>query len=188
MNPETETPVLDAFLTGLGLIWSPGMEAAKLQCEWNAHTLEETASAAERAGYQVCYADLPDKVSGFSDVVEGQSYIVLNRAKSRDDLEFTLPHELGHQVLHLKPSRRNCLSQAPGTNSEEFEANLFATTWVMWAGNEKQRQELVRENREAAATIISSCLQTIFLVVVAVIVCIGSKPFPAQYPGLTDRR
>lgn len=169
-----------------GKLWVPGAEAVRLQVEFDARSLEETAAAAERAGYTVCYVDLPEKVSGFADIIDGQAYIVLNRAKSRTNLEYTLPHELGHHVLHLKPSRDTGSSELPAIATKELEAHLFAATWITRLGNDKQQKEILLENTEASTALFACVFVTVFLAVVALLAHIGSKLFPVQHRALPE--
>lgn len=186
MKPENEVSISDVLLECLGEIWSPCGEAARLQVEFNARSLEETAAAAERVGCKVCCVDLPEKVSGFADMIDGQAYIVLNRAKSRINLEYTLAHELGHHVLHLNPSRDTRPSEFPVTGSEELEANLFAVTWISWQGTDGRQDELLRENKEASATVLACFFVTVLLAVVALLAHIGSKLFPMRHRALPE--
>jgi hypothetical protein len=186
MKPENEVSMSDVLLECLGEIWSPCGEAARLQAELGARSLEETVAAAERTGCAVCYVDLPEKVSGFADIIDGQAYIVLNRAKSRINLEYTLPHELGHHVLHLNPSRDNRPSEFPVTGREELEANLFAVTWISWQGTDRRQDEVLRENKEASATVLACFFATLLLAVVALLAYIGSKLFPVQHRALPE--
>jgi IrrE N-terminal-like domain len=183
MKPGNDISTFECLLLGVGEIWSPAGEALRLQKDLNVHSLEETAAAAERAGCEVCYADLPEKVSGFADIIEGKAHIVLNRAKSRQDLEYTLPHELGHCVLHLNPSRNPSQSGFPEMAMAEFQANLFASTWVNWLGDDRQRKEMLTGNRESSTAIVMSLLFTLVLVAIAIIGWVCSKLF--DVPRLT---
>ena len=180
MNPGNDISLLDLFLQELGKIWSPAGEALRLQGELTVHSLEETAAAAERAGCEVCYVDLPDKVSGFADTIEGKPHIVLNRAKSRQNLEYTLPHELGHCVLHLDPTQNSGQSRFPNIGTAEFQANLFATTWVNSLGNDRQREDMLANNRDSRAALVGSFILTLALVVIAILAWLYSKFFDAQ--------
>ena len=158
--------VLD-FLT---MIWTPGMEAWKLQRDWNVGSLEDILAAAERAGYEICYADLPTRVSGFALVMAGQPYIVVNRAKSSQHQQYTVVHELGHHVLHLNPSRDSQqLALFSSKDMAEAEANLFAATWLMIVAKDKVREEMVRENPEALLFPAVSVLMTGAVILIAVL-------------------
>lgn len=177
MKPGNENSTFECLIQSVAEIWSPAGEAMKLQRELNVHSLEETTAAAERVGCEVCYADLPEKVSGFADIIEGKAHIVLNRAKSRQNLEYTLPHELGHCVLHLNPLRNPSQSEFPDMAMAEFQANLFAASWVNGLGNDKQRDEVMTGNRESSTAIVTSLLLTLALVAIAIIAWVCSKLF-----------
>lgn len=186
MTPGNELSMFDVALECLGKIWSPGAEAARLQAESNARSLEETIAAAERAGCKVYYVDLPEKVSGFAEIIEGQACIVLNRAKPRINLEYTLPHELGHQVLHLNPSRDTGRSEFSAMR--ELEADLFAATWIMWSATGGRQDEMLLKNPEASTTVFMSLFAALLLVLVALVVHIGSKLLPGRHPALPEAR
>ncbi len=180
MKPDNNASTSDLLLQGVAKIWSPAGEALRLQKDLNVHSLAETASAAERAGCEVCYVDLPEKVSGFADMIDGKAHIVLNRSKSRQNLEYTLPHELGHCVLHLNPSRDDGDTELPEMSTAEFQADLFAVTWVNWAGNDRQREELLKENRESSTAVVMGLILTVALIAVAIIAWLCSKRFDAR--------
>lgn len=167
MNRGPEMSPWEMFLEGMQLLGSPAWEAAKLQSQRKAHTLEETVAAAERCGCVVEYADLPEKVSGFADTIEGQPYIVLNRAKPHIDLEYTLPHELGHHVLKV---------EVQGT--EELGANLFAVAWITSSGNER-RDEVLQNNAEAFTTMLTWLFGTLVFALVALLFYFNAKFAPA---------
>jgi IrrE N-terminal-like domain len=186
MRPGTEISMLDVLIYGLERICSPAGAAARLQARLNARSLEETAAAAEREGYEVCHADLPENVSGFADIIEGQPYIVLNRAKSRNNLEYTLSHELAHQVLHLNPSRDTSPSEFPAAGMEELEAHLFAVAWITWAGSGRHQEEVLLENPEASVAVRGWLFFMLLLVVVVLIGYICSKLFSPQRPILPE--
>lgn len=81
MKSDVEFSVFDILGQSLERLWKPGMEAIKLRLNHNVQTVEEIPFAAERAGYQIPYVDLPMRVSGFSQVIEGKPHIVVNRTK-----------------------------------------------------------------------------------------------------------
>lgn len=175
MKPEYEGSTTEMLLQGFDTIWSAAGEAIKLQEELNVCSLEETAAAAERAGCEVCYADLPEKVSGFAKVIEGRPIIVLNRAKSPLNLQYTLPHELGHCVLHLDASRDAVRPRLALKGAAEFEAHLFAAFWVTDSGNGQQSREVLAANPESLVTILGGLVATLALVVIAIIAWLCSK-------------
>jgi hypothetical protein len=104
-------------------------------------------AALDRAGYEVCYVDLPDKVSGFAKIIEGKPHIVLNRAKSEEHLLYTMPHELGHHILHLDDSR-DIQQKLPYAHLTEFQAHQFATLWILYLANDKEREDVLSQNPE----------------------------------------
>ena len=69
----------------------------------------------------VLVGDLPEQVSGYSDIIDGERYIFLNRNRSGCHLIHTMQHELGHHLLdHLCPDKlKNRIA--------EFEAPVFAS-------------------------------------------------------------
>jgi Zn-dependent peptidase ImmA (M78 family) len=188
MKSGIEVSLLEVFLTELAKIWSAGGEAVQLKKELNVRSLDETASAAELLGCVICYADLPRKVSGFAEIIEGKPHIVLNRAKSRKSLEYTLSHELGHQVLHLSSPRATSQSRSINIEAAEFEADLFAAMWIMWLGNERQRKEVFLENPESSAAIATCLFSTVFLAVIALLAHVCSKLFRAQHTALPEAK
>ncbi len=80
---------LEAVLQVLEMIWAPGAEAVRVRQALGVRSMADMSAALDRAGYEVCHVDLPDAVSGFAKVIEGQPVIVLNRAKSEPHLQFT---------------------------------------------------------------------------------------------------
>jgi Zn-dependent peptidase ImmA (M78 family) len=137
----------------LGKIWEPSGEAYKVQNDLGVRLMEETTGALERAGYEICPVDLPEKVSGFAQIIGDRPHVVLNRAKSRQELQYTLPHELGHHILHLNPARESDPLGFPGLGDAELEADLFATSWFLLLGNGKQRNDVLLLNPESSRTL-----------------------------------
>src|ERR1700674_3807941 len=156
------------MLEGLEMIWAPGVEAAKVQQAWGVRSLADMTAALERAGYEVCCADLPERVSGFAKVIEGKPHIVLNRAKSAGHLQYTIPHELGHHVLHLDDSR-NPQPRLPSADLTEFQAHQFATLWVLLLANDKEREDVFRQNPEWLMVGLLSLLMTAGAIVIPLI-------------------
>lgn len=140
-------PSLQAVMEGLGVIWAPGVEAIKVHQSLAVRSLADLSAAVQRAGYEVCWVDLPEKISGFATVIEEQPLIVLNRAKSAQHQQFTLVHELAHHVLHLGASQVPQLaSSSEGT--AEFQAHQFATWFLLLLANDKNREEVLNQNPE----------------------------------------
>ena|ERR1700682_1770329 len=159
---------LEFILEGLEMILAPGAEAMKVQQALGVRSLADMPTALKRAGYEVCYVDLPDKVSGFAQVIEGQPHIVLNRAKSAEHTHFTVPHELGHHVLHLNVSR----DAQPGLPSEgfaDFQAHQFATLWILFLANERERQDVLNQNPEWLLVTATSLLMTAGVILIPLI-------------------
>jgi len=186
MKPGKEIPTLEGVIECLGVIWLPAVEATRLREGLGVRSLEETATAAEQAGCEVCFADLPEKVSGFAEIIGGRPHIVLNRTKSPNHLKYTLPHELGHQVLHLNLSSRSSQSRLPNLGAEEFQAHLFATTWIIALGNDEQREEVLQANPISFVITITSLFFSILVVVIALAMHIYSKLLPTQQAALPE--
>jgi Zn-dependent peptidase ImmA (M78 family) len=165
---------LQAVLESLELIWAPGAEAAKVQQALGVRSLADMAAALERAGYEVCYVDLPERVSGFAKVIEGKPHIVLNRAKSAEHLRFTVSHELGHHVLHLDASR-DPQTGLPSEGIAEFQAHQFATLWVLLVANDKERQDVLNQNPEWLLVGATSLLMTAGVILIPLIAHLWSS-------------
>lgn len=158
---------LEVMLEGLEMIWAPGAEAVKVQQAWDMRSLADMPAALERAGYEVCRVDLPDRVSGFAQVIEGKPHIVLNRTKSAEHLQYTMSHELGHHVLHLDDSRNHPV--LPSADLMEFQAHQFATLWILYLANDKEREDVLRQNPEWLMVCFISLLMTAGAVVIPLI-------------------
>jgi hypothetical protein len=187
MQSENQSSYLKTFFEVLGAVWSAGGQAVQLKKELNVSSLRDTAAVAERVGCVVCYADLPKRVSGFAEIIEGKSHIVLNRAKPRKDLEYTLSHELGHHVLHLNPPSDTAQVGFLTIGTAEFQADLFAATWIMWLGNKRQRKEVLLENPEFAV-VVSCLIATILLALITLFAHVCSKFFRPQSATLPEAK
>jgi Zn-dependent peptidase ImmA (M78 family) len=175
MTPQKEISNLEIIFRCLGVLWTPGAEALKLQKDLGVRSLEETGAAAERAGYEVCYVDLPEGVSGFADVIAGKPHIVLNRAKSPQHLQYTLPHELAHHVLHLNPSRDLDELATSDIDAQELQAHLFATGWVILLARGEQRIDVLRHNPELQMTLAASVFMTLLVILTGLFVHLWSR-------------
>jgi len=160
MTPDRRTSVFEVIWGCLNVIWGPGAQALKLQHSLGVRSMDETGPAAERAGYEVCYVDLPESISGFADVIAGKPHVVLNRAKARSELHYTLPHELAHHVLHLNSPDNPDQPTAVDLNAQEFEAHMFSTMWMMLLAKGDQRNDLLRHNPELRLMLVGSLLVT----------------------------
>jgi len=169
MTPDNQDSLFISVLEVLDVIWNPGVEARSVQKALKVQSLEDTVVAAERAGYEVAYVDLPESVSGFATVIDGQPFIAVNRAKPRSQVAYTVSHELGHHILHLKPScRTNPLGNPPDEGMEEFEANMFAASWVYWAADSNEKNDVLRQNHESVVLTLS-----IFLSLGVIVTALG---------------
>jgi hypothetical protein len=79
--------------------------------------------------------------------IEGKPHVVLNRAKSVEHLQYTMPHELAHHVLHLDESR-NPQRRPPSAGLMEFQAHQFAILWILYVANDKEREDVLGQNPE----------------------------------------
>jgi IrrE N-terminal-like domain len=162
-------------------IWTPAVEAGRIQKEFDVRSLGETSAAAVRAGYEVSYVDLPTQVSGLAISIAGKPHIVINRAQSREDQQYTLPHELGHHILHLNPARdpdQSLLSTHK--DAAEFEADMFAAAWVMFAARDQEREDVLRENPEVPAFMALLVLMTGGILLVALLGYLLKRLFPIR--------
>jgi len=178
MKPNSEIPVWKAILEGLALIWSPGMEAIKLQLESNVQSVEDISIVASRAGYELHYADLPANVGGLA--IENTPYIAVNRAMPRHHQAYTIAHELGHQVLHLTPAQESQPPLGEFKHLGEFQANMFASILIFGVTNDADREAIIRQNPEAMLVPVAASFITIVGLAVAVIFYFGSRLRPAQ--------
>jgi Zn-dependent peptidase ImmA (M78 family) len=153
MKKNERVSSFEIVLQCLWRIWEPAGVAFRVQRALGVRSLEETTSALERAGFEICLVDLPEKVSGVAAIIADRPHIVLNRAKSQDELQYTLPHELGHHKLHLKPVRDYDPLGFPGSDDAEFEADLFAVSWLFFLSKDKQRNAMLLQNPEISRTL-----------------------------------
>jgi Zn-dependent peptidase ImmA (M78 family) len=155
------------------MIWKPGVEALMLQRDLNIQSAEDITFAAERAGYEISYVDLPEKISGFAEVIEGTHHIVVNRAKPPEHNKFTIAHEVGHHVLHFSSLHNAGETNWPNHSNAEFEANLFGAMLVTTVTNPKEQDEMLRHNPEIVSTFAVSVFGTVLaiLMVVAIWIC-----------------
>jgi len=93
---------------------------------------------------------------------------VLNRAKSAEHLQYTMPHELGHHVLHLDKSK-DPQSRLPSAHLMEFQAHQFATLWILYLANDKEREDVLSQNPEWLMIGLISLLMTAGAIVIPLI-------------------
>lgn len=172
---------LQAVLECVEAIWSPGIEAVKFQQALGVRSLAEMPAALERAGYEVCFTDLPERVSGFAKVIEGKPHIVLNRAKSAKHLQFTMPHELGHHILHLDASRDPGPFGPPTDGTAEFQAHQFAALWILLLADNKEREDVLNQNSEWLLVAAISLLMTAGAILAPLIVYLWSHLSRARF-------
>ena len=173
---------LDAVLEVLEMIWNPGMEARRLQKDLEVRSRDDTGAAAERAGYEVNYVDLPESVSGFATVIDGQPVIAVNRAKPLPHIQYTLSHELGHQVLHLSPSRQpDPLGILSNEDVKEFQAHMFAASWVLAMPDSEDKKQILEQNPEANMVTLAM-FASFVVIVVALLAYLASPLFPTPPP------
>jgi Zn-dependent peptidase ImmA (M78 family) len=164
MNTGERMSSLGIVLQCLGKIWEPAGEAFRVQNDLGVRSLEETTGALERAGYEICHVDLPGKVSGFAQVIADKPHVVLNRAKSKQELQYTVPHELGHHILHLNAVDDFDPDGFPRIGNAELEAGLFATSWLFCLDEDKQRNVVLLRNPEISRTLSIYFLLSVMIV------------------------
>src|SRR5712692_4672108 len=177
MRSDAKGSSLDMVLEGLGMIWNPGVEALKLQQELSVRSLEDVSAAAERAGYEVCYADLPMRVSGFALVIAGKPCIVVNRAKSPQHRQYTVAHELGHHVLHVNPSHDPNKLGLSTEGMADFQAHMFASALVIWVMKDEEREDVLRQNPESFAILLASIFITAAIILIPLLAYLWSRLF-----------
>ncbi|WP_018275153.1 ImmA/IrrE family metallo-endopeptidase [Teredinibacter turnerae] len=114
------------------LLEQSGITSAPVDVELVAKTL----------GIEIQFDDLDDDVSGFLSVEPGRSVAVINQNHHSNRQRFTIAHELGHYVLHVKSEEGLFIDKkytvhhrdhksSLGTIEKEREANLFASSLLM---------------------------------------------------------
>ena len=158
---------LGIVLECLWRLWGPVGVAFRVQRALGICSSEETTGALARAGYEVCFVDLPEQISGFAAIIADRPHIVLNRAQSQEELQYTMPHELGHHALHLNPVGDYDPLGFPDLGDAELEADLFAMSWLFFLGKDRQRNVVLLQNPEIRRTLISY-----FFVSVVFVLCV----------------
>jgi hypothetical protein len=180
MKPDVEISSFDVVVESLGVIWNPGAEALKMQQSLDVQSVEDIPFAAERAGYEISYVDLPANVSGFPLVVAGKPHIVVNRAKPSKHSRFTIAHELGHHVLHLNSSHDADQGRPLTNGMAEFQANMFATMLVVTVPNQVDQEEMLSQNPELRSTAVVSIFVTFATIFGSLIAWVCSHLFHKQ--------
>lgn len=114
-----------------------GPEAAAefLRARWNLgnQPIGNMIQLLELHGIAVFSAQEKDtdlRFDAFSFFSDGQPYVFLSASKTPEHDRFDAAHELGHLVMHNSPIHKE-------TKSREFEANLFASAFLMPAADVK---------------------------------------------------
>ncbi len=188
MRPDSEVLASDMVLVGLGMIWNPGAEALKLRLDLNVCSLEDIPAAAGRVGCEIRCVDLPPKVSGYAAVIANKPYIVVNRAKSPRHQQYTVAHELGHHVLHLNSAQDPNQLGLQTKDIAEFQANMFAATLIFATTNDKEREDVLKQNPESLTTPILAIFATVLVLVIALLFYVCSRLFPAHASNLAERK
>jgi len=89
----------------------------------------------------------PRKSVALPRLIAGKPHIVLNREKPLKDLKYTLPHELGHWVLHLNPTGGGNELGFPLRGMEEVEAcsPLLGQSGQRTIGNGKKYCSIIQK-------------------------------------------
>jgi Zn-dependent peptidase ImmA (M78 family) len=188
MKSDTEPSIFGLFVETLGVIWNPGAEAFKVKQDFGVQSVEDISVMAERAGFEICPVDLPAKVSGFAQVIAGKPHIVVNRAKPLQHRNYTIAHELGHHVLHLAPSHGSELLTFMTSDLKEYQANMFATMLVIPTKNDKEQEEMRRQNPEVCLTVFAALFLTLAIIVIALLFYISSRLSQRQLPTPIETR
>jgi Zn-dependent peptidase ImmA (M78 family) len=158
----------EIVLQSLCRMWEPAGVALRVKYALGVHSLEETTDALGRAGYEVCYVDLPEPVSGVAAIIADRPYIVLNRAKSQEELQYTLLHELAHHTLHLKPVR-DCDPLEFSGSDAELEADLFAASWLFCLRDYRQRNAVLLRNPEISVILVGYLFVSVMFILSALL-------------------
>ena len=90
-------------------------------------------------------------------------------------------HEMVHQVLHLNPSRRPDPLGIPSNEGlQEFQANMFAASWVFWAANNQEKDDVLQQNPESLILVVS-----IFLSLGVIVTALGFHLWSRLSKGLS---
>jgi len=184
MTTNVEFSSFDILVESLGMIWKPGMEALILQRDLNIQSAEDIPFAAERAGCEISYVDLPEKISGFAEVIEGTHHIVVNRAKPPVHSKFTIAHEFGHHVLHFGTLHDADEANWPNDSNAEFEANLFGAMLVTTVTNPEEQDVMLRDNPEIVSTLAVSVFVTVLAILMVVVIWVWSYLFRPRNSAL----
>jgi Zn-dependent peptidase ImmA (M78 family) len=188
MIPDTEPSPFDMVAEALGMMCNPGVEALKLQREFDVQSVEDIPRAAERAGFEISTVDLPASVSGFPLVLAGKPHIVVNRAKPSKHTGFTILHEVGHHILHINPPHDGNQDGLLTKYMAEYQANMFATMLVVTVTNGEEQEEMFRHNPEIRSTLAISVFVILATIVIALIFWVCSRVFQRQLPASIESK
>jgi Zn-dependent peptidase ImmA (M78 family) len=185
MNSASDRSIGGLLLEGLQTIWGPAAEAHRVREQLRVRSLDDSIAAIERAGYDVHAVDLPAAVQGFPMQIDDTRCIVVNRAASLARQQYTVVHELAHHVLHLADGRISEPPKEPTSSSlAEFQAHLFTATWIAGTDSTSQRNEVLRQNREASASVFVSVVLSVGMLAGALLIHLIERfsvsPKPAQ--------
>ncbi len=186
MNPGAEISAFDIFVESLGVIWNPGAEALKLRQDFDIQSVDDIPLAAERAGCEISYVDLPVKISGFAQVIEGKPYIVVNRDKPSTHKKFTIAHELGHHVLHCNSTHGADSAGLIIDSTAEFEANMFASSLATAVTSEEEREEMFVHNPEMRSTLAISIFASFLVILTAFVIWLCSHLFSTRSSAMIE--
>jgi Zn-dependent peptidase ImmA (M78 family) len=99
-------------------------------------------AVAQRLGLQTEASAFGDDISGLLVIERGCGVIGYNSAHARVRQRFTIAHEIGHYLMHVKPSTQSRLfidryvafrddESSAGSDLEEVEANAFGAALLM---------------------------------------------------------
>lgn len=184
MSPNTEIFIFKILAESFGPLLQPGADAIHLQRKLNIRSVEDIPLAVERAGYEITYVDLPTKVSGAAQVIEGSPHIMVNRTKSSLHKTFTIAHELGHHQLHLNPLRDTDQKAQVPNSTREFEENMFGTMFVAPLTSGEKQEQLLAHNPEIRSSLTVCVVATLVAILMAVVIWFCFRPFPAPDPAV----
>jgi Zn-dependent peptidase ImmA (M78 family) len=186
MKAKVEISSFDIVVESLGMIWDPGAEALKLRQDFDIQSVDDIPLAAERAGCEIFYVDLPLKVSGFAQVIEGKPHIVVNRAKPSTHKKFTIAHELGHHLLHCNSTHGGDKAGLLTESTAEFQANMFATALATAVTSQEEREKLLAHNPEMQSTLAICIFGSILAILTAFVIWFCSYLFRTQGSALIE--
>jgi len=179
LNLESDFSTFDIIVGSLGKIWAPSFEAHKIGQALNVSFAESLAASAEKAGFEVTEVDLPENVAGLAAIIAGKPHIVINRRTTGRYRDFTVAHEWGHHHLHLNPARdTTSLVVSPTEEMKEFEANLFASSLIVFLTAESEREDFQKQNPEFGRSLVMPMMLSvvaIFATLLFHVICLSPE-------------